>query len=159
METIGKLPSGTRSQKPSKQIWVYCAGVFDLLHFGHIRYLKEAKALGDVLVVGLLTDNGVERYKPHRPILTYEERWEVLKEIKGIDYVVRQEDTDPTETLKELITHGWVFDVMCRGDDYPHRPQGSDFIEANGGRVVRIPYSKEISSTEIGSRIMKVYGR
>jgi len=134
----------------------YCAGVFDLIHQGHIRYLKACRALGDELTVGLLTDDGVARYKPHRPILTYLERWEVLKELKCVDYIVRQEDTDPTETLKIIKKyHDITFDIMCRGDDYQGVPQGTDFIEENGGKVVRIPYSKDISSTEIKNRIIK----
>ena len=134
---------------------VYCAGVFDLVHHGHIKYLRHCKSLGDMLVVGLLTDEGTERYKFKKPILTYEERWEVIRELKCVDYVVRQDDTDPTETLKELRdNHNWIFDIMCRGDDYPHRPQGSGFIEAHGGKVVRIPYSKDISSTEIKRRLL-----
>jgi rfaE bifunctional protein nucleotidyltransferase chain/domain len=140
-------------------IKVYAAGVFDMIHPGHVRYLNKCKALGDYLVVGLLTDDGTARYKAHRPILTYNERFEVLKSLKMIDYIVRQDDTDPTETLIRLRKEkDWIFNIMCRGDDYPHRPQGSDFIEANGGKVVRIPYSKEISSTDIKSRVLKVYG-
>ena len=135
---------------------VYCAGVFDLLHYGHVRYLEEAKSLGDELVVGLLTDDGVERYKPERPIMNYEERWEVINALKCVDYIVRQEDTDPTETLKILKNeHRWVFDIMCRGDDYKDIPPGTEFIEANGGKVVRIPYCKEISSTAIKQRLLR----
>ena len=134
---------------------VYAAGVFDLIHFGHVRYLAKAKDYGDVLVVGLLSDNGVARYKPHKPIMLFEERWEIVSAIKYVDSIVRQEDTDPTETLKILKEHGWIFEVMCRGSDYKQVPQGSDFIEANGGKIVRIPYCDAISSSEIKKRMAK----
>lgn len=148
----GKMTIGGQN----KEIWVYAAGVFDLLHYGHINYLKQAKKLGDVLVVGLLSDEGVARYKPYKPIMNYEQRWEVIRSLRFVDYVVRQEDTDPTETLKILKNeHKWVFNVMCRGDDYLGIPQGTGFIEENGGRVVRIPYTKEISTSEIKRKILK----
>jgi len=130
-------------------IWVYAAGVFDFLHYGHVRYLEAAKKLGDVLVVGLLTDDGTARYK-RRPLLAYEQRWETVRALRCVDYIVRQEDTDPTETLKILKNeHKWRFDILVRGDDFQGRPPGADFIEAEGGRVVRIPYCADISSTKI----------
>jgi rfaE bifunctional protein nucleotidyltransferase chain/domain len=142
-------------RKNNDGIYVYAAGVFDLIHPGHIRYLKRAKELGDFLIVGLLTDEGTARYKPRKPILTFSERREVIDELRCVDYIVRQDDTDPTETLIALKEHhGWLMDIMCRGDDYKLIPQGTDFIEANGGKVVRLPYSQEISSTEIKKRIL-----
>lgn len=129
---------------------VYAAGVFDMLHYGHIRYLEAASRLGDMLIIGLLTDEGVRRYKPHYPILKYDERAEVIKALRCVDLVVPQEDTDPTETLKNLHMD---IDIMVRGDDYVGRPPGADWIESQGGIVVKIPYCKEISSTEIKNRI------
>jgi rfaE bifunctional protein nucleotidyltransferase chain/domain len=135
-------------------IKVYTAGVFDLLHYGHVRYLEKAKSLGDMLIVGLLTDEGTERYKGKNPILTYEQRLEVISALKCVDLIVRQDDTDPTETLKKLKDLGWVFDYMVRADDYEGIPQGTEFIEANGGKVVRLPYCKEINSTFIKERLI-----
>jgi len=138
-----------------REIKVYAGGVFDLLHYGHVRYLERAKSLGDVLVVGLLTDDGVARYKPYKPIMTYLERWEVVHSLGCVDYIVRQTDTDPTETLERLKNeHGWVFDIMCRGTDYKGISQGTKFIETNGGKVVRIQYTDGISSSIIKKRIM-----
>ena len=96
-------------------IRVYTAGVFDLLHYGHVRYLRKAKSLGDVLFVGLLTDEGTERYKFKKPILTYEQRFEVLSELTFIDEIVKQDDTDPTTTLRKLKELGFVFNIMVRG--------------------------------------------
>lgn len=137
-------------------IFVYAAGVFDLLHYGHVRYLKHARSLGDTLVVGLLADEGTAKYKTHKPIMSYQERWEVIRELECVDYIVKQEDTDPTETLQKLKNeHGWVFNIMCRGADYKKVPPGTDFIEANGGEVVRIPYVSAVSSSEIKKRILE----
>ena len=152
MEQTGVFPSVIRSQAPYEK-WVYCAGVFDLIHYGHIRYLRAAKQMGDVLVVGLLTDDGVARYKPHRPILNYVQRWEVLQAIKYVDYVVKQDDTDPTKTLEYLKEHGWIFNTMIRGADFKGTPPGSEFITSHGGKVVRIPYCSEISSSSIKEKI------
>jgi len=152
MEKTISFPSVVRNQSPSEK-FVYCAGVFDLLHYGHIRYLRAAKQLGDVLVVGLLTDDAVGRYKKYRPVLNCLQRWEVLQSVRYVDYIVRQEDTDPTKTLEYLKTHGWIFNVMVRGSDYEGVPQGTEFIETHGGRVVRVPYCSDISSTEIKKKI------
>lgn len=146
-------------EKTNLKRMVYAAGVFDLVHPGHIRYLERAKALGDVLVVGLVDDTGVKRYKGRKPILTYHERWEVVKALRFVDYIVRQDDTDPTSTLRILKRdHGWIFDVMVRGTDYKRTPPGTAFIEKNGGTVVRIPYSSEISSSAIKKRILEGRG-
>ncbi|MFA5075661.1 MAG: adenylyltransferase/cytidyltransferase family protein [Candidatus Babeliales bacterium] len=131
------------------KVFVYAAGVFDFLHYGHVRYLEAAKKLGDVLVVGLLTDDGTARYK-RRPLLSYEQRYETVRALRCVDYIVRQEDTDPTETLKILKNeHKWRFDILVRGDDFKGAPPGTEFIESCGGKVARIPYCSEISSTKI----------
>lgn len=136
-------------------IWVYAAGVFDLLHYAHVRYLEKSKALGDVLVVGLVDDDGVKKYKFEYPVMRYPERWEVIRSIRCVDYVVRQNDTDPTETLKKLKEeHGWIFNIMVRADDYKGRPPGSDFIMESGGKVIRLPYCHDISSTKIKERLL-----
>ena len=134
--------------------YVYCAGVFDLLHYGHTRYISYCKSLGDVLVIGLVDDNAVSRYKPSRPIMTYSERYEVIKSLRDVDYIVQQNDTDPTETLTMLRDmYGITFDIMVRGDDYKDVPQGTKFIEDNGGVVVRAKYCNAISSSDIKKRI------
>ena len=145
------------TKKSSGVKWVYAAGVFDLLHYGHVRYLEAAKSLGDVLVVGLLTDEGTRRYKPDYPIMNYAERKEVIEALRCVNFIVPQDDTDPTATLKRInFEHGWTFDYMVRGDDYQGIPQGSEYIHENGGKVIRIPYCKEISSTRIKERIAEV---
>lgn len=138
-----------------KERWVYAAGVFDLLHYGHVRYLEAAKRMGDVLVVGLLSDEGTARYKKSRPIIPFDKRWEVIRALKCVDYIVCQEDTDPTNTLKMLKKeHSWKFDILCRGTDYKKEPPGTEFIKSNGGVVMRVEYSEDISSTKIKEMLL-----
>jgi rfaE bifunctional protein nucleotidyltransferase chain/domain len=131
---------------------VYAAGVFDMLHYGHVQYLEQAKKFGTKLIVGLLTDEGTRRYKPHYPVMTYQERLAVVSALRAVDLVVPQDDTDPTETFKALNIQ---IDVMVRGDDYKDTPQGSAWVKSQGGVVVRIPYCRSVSSTEIKQRILK----
>ncbi len=133
--------------------WVYAGGVFDLLHYGHIRFLERAKRLGDILVVGITTDNSVADYKGKRPILTIEERASVIRNLGFVDYVVRQEQ-DPTNTLKFLKDElGWTFKYMVRGGDFNNTPPEKGFIEENGGKVIKLPYYNKISSSEIKKRM------
>lgn len=141
--------------------YVYCAGVFDILHGGHTKYLENCKALGDVLVVGLVNDEGVSRYKHKLPTMNYKERYDVVRAIRWVDQIVEQNDTDPTSTLERLYKErGLTFDIMVRADDYDGVPPGSEFIEKHGGKVIRLPYSRGISSSEIKRRILieKLYG-
>jgi rfaE bifunctional protein nucleotidyltransferase chain/domain len=134
---------------------VYVHGVFDLLHYGHVQYLKKAKSLGDELIVGLIVDEEVKKVKGFKPIMNYEQRHKVVSELKCVDYVVLQEDTDPTSNMQMLKGKGLGVDILCRGSDYQDVPQGTKFIEENGGKVARIPYCHEISSTEIKNKILK----
>lgn len=138
-----------------KKTRVYVHGVFDLLHYGHVQYLQKAKELGDELIVGLIPDREVEKVKGYKPVMNYEQRHHVIKELRCVDYVMYQDETDPTRNMQVLKDEGRQVDILCRGSDYKDIPQGTGFIEENGGKVVRIPYCNEISSTEIKNRILK----
>jgi rfaE bifunctional protein nucleotidyltransferase chain/domain len=135
---------------------VYAAGVFDIFHYGHINYLQEAKRLGDKLIVGLLSDEGVMDYKSDKPIMNYVERWRVIRAIEGVDYIVEQDNTDPTNTLKHLWkSHRSLFpNILVRADDVRPPVAGQEYIESKGGKVVIVPYSKGISSRDIKNRII-----
>lgn len=132
---------------------VYAAGVFDILHGGHVRYLQKARSLGDRLIVGLLTDDGARAYK-RQPVMTYRERLEVIEGLRCVDLVVMQDDTDPTATLERLEEVGIKIDILVRGTDYKKVPPGSKYVRERGGKVVRIAYSSDISSSEIRERIL-----
>jgi rfaE bifunctional protein nucleotidyltransferase chain/domain len=136
---------------------VYAAGVFDLLHYGHIEYLRNAKGLGTSLVVGLLTDMGAAAYKTTKPVMNYTERYMVLASIKYVDHIMTQTNTDPTETLKILKGHcPELFpNILVRASDVKEPIPGQEYIESQGGEVVIVPYSPSISSTEIKNRIKR----
>ena len=134
---------------------VYTAGVFDILHSGHIEFLRRAKALGNCLVVGVLTDEGASKYKD-KPIRSCADRMKVIEELKCVDIVVTQDNTDPTNTLKKLKKHEnsvYFPDVLVRATDVKEPVLGQKFIEKNKRIVMMIPYSTDISSSIIKERI------
>jgi D-glycero-beta-D-manno-heptose 1-phosphate adenylyltransferase len=125
-------------------------GVFDLLHPGHTRYLKEARSLADLLIVGLNADESVRRNKgPDRPINRQEERAEVLGALACVDAVVIF-DEDTPDAIIRLVQP----DILVKGADWPDdQIVGRDTVEARGGRVVRIPVEKGYSTTAIVEKI------
>ncbi len=135
------------------KVVVWTNGCFDLLHAGHVRSLRAARALGDVLVVGLNSDASVRRIKgPTRPVLPEEDRAEVLAALECVDYVVVFEETTPEAALARLKP-----DIHCKGEDYapPHgKPiPEAGLVESYGGRVAFIPLYPGISTTEILQRL------
>lgn len=129
---------------------VFTNGVFDLLHPGHIRYLRDARALGDALIVGLNADASVRRNKgPERPINPQSERAEVLASLAAVDAVVIFEEDTPAQIIRLVQP-----DVLVKGADWPADGiVGRDTVEARGGRVVRVPVEQGYSTTSIVERI------
>ncbi|MDI6728802.1 MAG: D-glycero-beta-D-manno-heptose 1-phosphate adenylyltransferase [Thermodesulfovibrionales bacterium] len=124
---------------------VFTNGCFDIIHIGHIRYLKEAKKLGDVLVIGLNSDSSVSRIKPGRPINTENNRAEVLSSLEMVDYVTIFDEDTPYELIKHLKP-----DVLVKGGDWKKEDiVGSDIVP----EVHSLPYISGISTTEIINRI------
>jgi D-beta-D-heptose 7-phosphate kinase/D-beta-D-heptose 1-phosphate adenosyltransferase len=125
---------------------VFTNGVFDLLHPGHVRYLQQARALGDLLIVGLNSDTSVRGIKgPDRPINTERERAEVLLALAGVDGVVIFEEETPHAIISTLQP-----DVLVKAADWgPDEIVGRDVVEARGGRVVRIPLSPGHSTSQL----------
>lgn len=121
-------------------------GCFDVLHYGHVRYLLEAKKLGDILVVGLNSDESVRRLKgPTRPVNGEKERAFVLAALACIDYVVIFGEDTPKELIETVIP-----DVLVKGGDYDlSNIVGADFVTRNGGTVTTIPFVEGFSSTHI----------
>jgi D-beta-D-heptose 7-phosphate kinase/D-beta-D-heptose 1-phosphate adenosyltransferase len=131
---------------------VFTNGVFDLLHPGHVRYLQEARALGDLLVIGLNADASVRRNKgPARPITPQEERAEVLAALECVDAVVIFGEDTPDDIIKLVQP-----DILVKGADWPaDQIVGRDTVEARGGRVVLVPVEEGYSTTAIVERIRK----
>ncbi len=138
-----------RLQRAGKRV-VFTNGVFDLLHPGHVRYLSEARRLGDALIVGLNSDRSVRAIKgPRRPVTPEAERAEVLAALGCVDAVVVFDEDTPHAIIGRLQP-----DVLVKGADWAaDRIVGRDVVEARGGRVVRIPLAPGYSTTAILSRI------
>jgi len=133
---------------------VFTNGCFDLLHVGHVRYLKDAKAEGDVLIVAVNSDRSVRQIKGlSRPIVPENERAEVLASLACVDYVTLFDEPDPLVTIETLIPH-----VLVKGADWEEQAiVGKDFVEANGGRVVRIPLAEGVSTSRIIEKIISTH--
>ena len=129
---------------------VFTNGCFDLLHPGHVRYLAAARALGDVLVVGLNGDASVRRLKgPGRPVLGVEERVEVLAALAAVDHLIVFDDDTPQALIAALTP-----DVLVKGADWASEDiVGRDVVLARGGRVERVDLVPGASTSEIIRRI------
>lgn len=125
---------------------VFTNGVFDLLHPGHIRILDSARREGDVLVVGLNSDDSVRRLKgPSRPVRTAAERAIVLAGLEAVDAVVEFAEDTPALLVEQLLPN-----VIVKGGDYsPSTVAGADTVQAHGGRVVIVPLVEGQSTTSI----------
>ena len=125
---------------------VFTNGVFDILHAGHVMYLEAARAMGDVLVVGMNTDESVRRIKgPTRPVNVQEDRAFVLAALRCVDHVVLFDEDTPLILITTLMP-----DVLVKGGDYTRETiVGADVVEANGGIVATIPLLEGRSTTGI----------
>ena len=134
---------------------VFTNGVFDLLHVGHLRYLQQARGLGDALFVGVNSDRSVRAIKgPDRPITSEAERAEVLEGLTCVDGVVIFDEDTPHNLIAALQP-----DVLVKGADWAEDAiVGRDVVEARGGRVVRIAIEPGHSTTSIVGKIRRVRG-
>jgi D-beta-D-heptose 7-phosphate kinase/D-beta-D-heptose 1-phosphate adenosyltransferase len=132
---------------------VFTNGVFDLLHPGHVRYLQEARRLGDALIVGVNSDRSVRGNKgPERPITPEAERAEILAALACVDAVVIFDAPTPHDIIAALQP-----DVLVKGADWAEDAiVGRDTVEARGGRVVRVTIEPGYSTTAIIDRIRKL---
>ena len=146
-----ELAENVRALKRAGKRIVFTNGCFDLLHIGHIRYLKSAKAEGDVLLVGLNSDRSVRQIKgPTRPIVSENERAEVLASLACVDFITFFDEPDPLVTIRVLMP-----DVLVKGADWEEDAiVGKEVVEANGGRVVRIPLTQGASTSKIIEKIL-----
>lgn len=130
---------------------VFTNGCFDLMHIGHTRYLQAAKALGDILVVGVNSDASVRTLDkaPDRPIVPGAQRAEVLAALGCVDFVVMFDESDPLQLITAVQP-----DVLVKGGDWAiDRIVGRDFVEARGGVVKTIPLVPGLSTTGLLQRI------
>lgn len=127
---------------------VFTNGCFDIIHIGHIRYLKEARTLGDVLVVGLNSDKSVSMIKPKRPINPQNYRAEILSSLEMVDYVTLFDEETPYELIKLIQP-----DILVKGGDWKKEDiVGSDIVK----ETLSLPFIKGISTTKIIERIKRL---
>ncbi len=127
---------------------VYTSGTFDMLHINHLKMIEYARALGDILIVGVNTDELVASYKSE-PIIPFEERIALMKAIKYPDIVIPQHSLNHKDKVKKL-----KFDVFVVGDDWAGK---YDYLEELGVTVVYFPYGKGVSSSSLKERIYSNY--
>lgn len=131
---------------------VFTNGVFDLLHVGHVRYLAQARALGDALMVAINSDRSVRELKgPDRPVFDQDERAEILAALRDVNYVVMFDDISPRGTIKKLLP-----DVLVKGGDYQlDEIHGREEVEAAGGKVISLPFVAGASTTSLLERMKR----
>lgn len=127
---------------------VYTSGTFDMLHANHIKMIEYARSLGDILIVGVNTDELVESYKS-QPIIPFDERIALVKALKYPDIVIPQHSLDHSDKVEKLH-----FDVFVVGDDWAGK---YDYLKDQGVDVVYFPYGAGVSSTNLKQRIYERY--
>ena len=139
----------TRLKEENKKV-VFTNGCFDIIHRGHVTYLNEAKALGDILVVGVNSDASVKRLKGEdRPINNENDRAFVLDNLKPVDYAIIFEEETPYELIK-----GVVPDFLVKGGDWkPEDIVGSDVVKSAGGEVLSLDFIGNYSTTGIIKKV------
>ncbi len=153
LEEIVRIREGLR--RDGKKL-VFTNGCFDLLHVGHVRYLKQARALGDALVLGLNSDRSVREIKGQgRPITPEEERAEILSALACIDYVFIFDDLTPQRVIDAIVP-----DVLVKGADWGiGEIVGRETVEKAGGVVRSIPLVKGSSTSSIITKVIDHFGR
>ena len=148
-KSIGRIAA--RLRKSGNKI-VFTNGCFDILHAGHVRYLKQAKSLGDILVVALNTDVSVRRLKgPKRPVCTQKERAEVLGALESVDLITFFGEPTPILSIKAVKPH-----FLVKGGDWKKNTiVGWDFVESYGGKVRSLRFIKGKSSTSLIQKLLK----
>jgi rfaE bifunctional protein nucleotidyltransferase chain/domain len=140
-----------QSKENNKKI-VFTNGCFDIIHSGHVSYLYETKGLGDILIIGLNSDNSIKRLKGEgRPINNQNDRAIVLSAMKPVDYVVLFDEDTPYNLIKAIIP-----DILTKGGDYTAEDiVGFDIVTENGGEVIVIDFVDGKSTTSIINKMNK----
>lgn len=143
------LVERARLREAGKRL-VFTNGVFDLIHVGHVRYLAQARALGDFLMVAINSDRRVRDLKgPGRPIISEVERAEILIALRPVDYVTVFDEVSPRGLISRVLP-----DVLVKGGDYSiDEIHGREEVEAAGGKVVSLRFWEGISTTNIIQRM------
>jgi len=135
---------------------VFTNGCFDLLHYGHVKYLEAAKQRGDILVVAVNSDASVKRIKgDKRPLVKEEDRLGTIAALESVDYVVEFNEDTPLETIRILKP-----DILVKGSDWSkNRIVGSDLVQGCGGKVLTVRLVPGRSTTDLIKKIVKVFAK
>ena len=147
------IPIVEKLKKKNKRI-VTTNGVFDILHYGHVKYLEQAKRLGDILIVGVNTDKSVKQNKgDERPINDEKSRMSVLAALKSVDYVFLFDEKDPRNWLNKLKPN-----IHVKAGDYKlNQIIEKDVVESNDGKVMIVKAEKGYSTTDLINKIISAY--
>lgn len=154
LKTLEELKILVKKRKEKGQIMVFTNGCFDILHAGHTHYLSSARSLGDFLVVGLNSDKSVKKIKGIlRPINSEKERAYALSALECVDYIVFFDEETPEKLIKALKP-----DVLVKGADWEEEKiVGADFVKSYGGKIERISFKFDTSTTKIIEKILDIY--
>jgi D-beta-D-heptose 7-phosphate kinase/D-beta-D-heptose 1-phosphate adenosyltransferase len=149
--TLDQVLKSIEGQRPQKKI-VFTNGCFDLLHVGHVRYLQNAKALGDVLVVALNTDASVQKLKgPTRPVQKEEDRAEILAALGCVDHTFLFSEETPEKVIRKIKP-----DFLVKGGDWAvSQIVGSEVVLSYGGKVLSLPFVDGKSTTSLIAKAQK----
>jgi len=150
--SINELSAERARLRDAGKKLVFTNGVFDILHVGHVRYLQQARELGDALVVAINSDASARQLKGSgRPLTKQNDRAEILGALACVDYVSVFDELSPRSLITELLP-----DVLVKGGDYSlDQIHGREEVEAAGGRVVSLPFVESVSTSAIIERIGK----
>ena len=129
---------------------IFTNGCFDIIHVGHIRYLKQAISYGDCLIVAINSDESIKKIKGNnRPIISQDQRAEILSSLEFVTYVTIFDEPTPIKLIKQIKP-----DFLIKGSDWSSdKIVGKDFVESYGGKVIRIKLVEGISTTKIIEKI------
>jgi len=153
--TRESLAAALETRRARGERIVFTNGCFDILHVGHVRYLAQARALGDLLVVGLNSDESVRVLKgPQRPLIPEDERAEMLAHLESVDYVCLFDESRPDNLIDAVRPH-----IHAKGGDYrvEDLPEAA-VVRRHGGEVVILPLVEGRSTTNVIARVLEAYG-
>ncbi len=152
IKILNELEETLNKHRENNERIVFTNGCFDILHIGHIEYLKFSRQQGDILVIGLNTDRSVREQKgDKRPFVSEEERARLISALEDVSYVVLFDELTPENLIRRIKP-----DVLVKGEDWKEKGVvGRGFVESYGGKVILAPFVKNVSTTDIVTRILE----
>lgn len=154
IKTLAEIKKIVKQYKEKQKSIVFTNGCFDILHAGHVQYLHKAASFGDLLVIGINSDESVKLIKgDKRPIVNQEDRILVIAALQCVDYIVLFNEPDPKLLIKAICPN-----VLVKGEDWKEEDIiGGDFVKKNKGQIERIKFERDISTSKIIKKIRKLY--